>query len=68
MNIATDQVETNTVKQLKSLFRKNRVDEMQQKMKALRSKWLQSDQDATLSIKAMFLYDDIVKNEMRLPE
>lgn len=37
-------------------------------MKALRSKWLQSDQDATLSIKAMLLYDDIVKNEIKLPE
>ena len=37
-------------------------------MKALRSKWLQSDQDATLSIKAMLLYDDLIKNEIRLPE
>lgn len=37
-------------------------------MKALRSKWLQSDQDATLSIKAMLLYDDVVKNDNKLPE
>ena len=41
---------------------------MQKKMKVLRNKWLQSDQDASLSIKAMLLYDDIVKNEIRLPE
>lgn len=40
MNIHSDQVETNTVKQLKQLFKNNNVDEMQKKMKALRSKWL----------------------------
>lgn len=37
-------------------------------MRALRSKWLPHDNDASLSLKAMILYDEVIKTGLKTPE
>jgi len=37
-------------------------------MKILRSKWLENDYDATLSLEAMKIYNTVVKCNKNLPE
>ena len=68
MNIVTDPVETNTLKQLSILFKNNNMSDMQKKMNIIRSKWLESDFDASLSLQAMKIYNTVIKMGKDFPE
>ena len=68
MTIKQDPIDPVTLKKLKNLYATNKLDEAQLKMRALRSKWLPHDNDASLSLKAMDLYDEVIKTGMKTPE
>jgi hypothetical protein len=68
MTIKHDVVDQVTLKKLKSLFRQNKLDEAQKKMRIVRPKWLAHDGDASLSLKAMQLYAEIIKTGAKTAE
>jgi len=60
----SEPIETNTVKQLTSIYDENTSD-LQQKMKALRSKWLECDEDSSMTFRAIQIYDDYIRFNIR---
>ena len=68
MTIKQESVDPITLKKLKNLYAKNRYDEVQMKMRVVRSKWLPHDNDASLSLKAMELYAEVIKTGIKTPE
>lgn len=68
MTIKQESIDPVTLKRLKNLYASKKYDEAQMKMRVVRSKWLAHDGDASLSLKAMELYDEVIKTGMKTPE
>ena len=68
MTIKQESVDPVTMKKLKNLYARNKYDEAQMRMKVVRSKWLPHDNDASLSLKAMELYNEVIKTGIKTPE
>jgi hypothetical protein len=68
MNTMSEPVETNTIKYLTKLFKENQFEILQRKMNVLRSKFYPADNDGSLSLKGIIVYEDQARNNLKMTE